>query len=392
MNKLLVLGASIAQIPFIKTAKTLGCYVGVVDYNSNAPAIEFADEYFECSLLDYSGVLKIAKDFDSNGITCGASDVGVLTAARVCAELKLPSLSINTAVNVKDKGAMIKAFESHDVAHPQYQVIESLNDPINIDYPFISKPIDNSGSRGINVIHNNSELDSALKDSFSNSKDGRVIIEEYMVGPEVSVEILIQDNEPYVLQVTDKITTGEPHFIEIGHSQPSQLPQKDIIEIKKLAYKAAKAVGIDNGCAHAEMKITSDGPKMIEIAGRLGGDFITTVLLPTSTGINISEYEIYRALGIPKKFNPESIVCNRGVAVKFIESKPGMVKSVAIDYISEEMVGVEELKFVCKSGIQYGEAENNNDRFGYVIATGKDTQTALDRCDIVLRHICIDME
>ena len=392
MKRLLILGASIAQVPFIRTAKKMGCFVGIVDYNPSAPAIEFADEYYECSLNDVDGVLKSAKEFKADGITCGASDVGVLTAAYVCKDLDLPALSIETANKVKDKGAMIQAFHSCNVAHPAYQVVDSISETIQMDFPIITKPVDNSGSRGINVAHSESELEFALQNSFSCSKAGRVIVEEYLDGPEVSVEILVQDGEPYVLQVTDKITSGEPHFIEIGHSQPSQLPSLDIEAIKKLAYNATKAVGIINGCGHAEIKLTSKGPKMVEIAGRLGGDFITTVLLPISTGVNISEYEISRALGEPKVFDPNSVIGNCGVAVKFIEAKPGKVKSVAIDYLAEEMVGVEEIKLVCKSDIQYGETASNNDRFGHIIATGKTTQIALDRCDKALKRINIEMD
>lgn len=392
MKRLLVLGAPAGQIPFIKTAKKMGCFVGVVDYNPSAPAVEFADEYYECSLIDVGGVLKSAKEFRADGITCGASDVGVLTAAYVCKDLNLPALSIETATKVRDKSAMIQAFQSCNVAHPAYQVVASINETIQIEFPVITKPVDNSGSRGINIAHNEIELKPALQNSFSYSKAGRVIVEEYLDGPEVSVEILIQDGEPYVLQVTDKITSGEPHFIEMGHAQPSQLPPMDIEAIKKLAYNATRAVGIKNGCGHAEIKLTSRGPKMVEIAGRLGGDFITTVLLPISTGVNISEYEILRALGEPKVFDPDRGIGNCGVAVKFIEAKPGKVKSVAVDYLAEEMVGIEEINLVCKSGIQYGEAANNNDRFGYVIATGKTTQIALDRCDKVLERINIEMD
>lgn len=392
MKRLLVLGASIAQIPFIKTAKRMGCYVGVVDYNPEAPAIEFADEYFQSSLLDVDQVLLAAVKFNPDGITCGASDVGVLTASKVCMQLRLPSMSVNTALMVKDKEAMIKAFSRHNVAHPQYIVIQSVDEQIDIDYPVVTKPVDNSGSRGINVARNQSELKLALEDSMACSKSGKVIVEEYIDGPEVSVEVLIQHGEPYILQVTDKITSGEPHFIELGHSQPSQLALVDVDRIKQLAYEATKAVEIQDGCAHVEIKNSSKGPKMVEIAGRLGGDFITTVLLPASTGVNISEYEILRALGNPKEFDPQSIINNRGAAVKFIEAKPGLVKSVDVDYLAEDMVGVEEIKFVCQSGVRYGEAENNNDRFGYVIATGKTAEIALERCDRVLKNLRIHME
>ncbi|SMC40574.1 Biotin carboxylase [Oscillospiraceae bacterium] len=391
MKKLLVLGGSIAQIPFIKTAKNLSCIVAIVDYNKEAPAIEYADQYFECSLLDLSNLRAIANDFKPDGITCGASDVGVENCAILCSEFGLPGLSIDVARRVRDKGIMIEAFSRYGVPHPKYQVVSSIEEPIDIPFPVITKPVDKSGSRGINVAENPSELQAALADSFSVDGTEEVIVEEYMDGPEVSVEILVQNGIPHVLQVTDKMTTGAPHFIEIGHSQPSQLPSDAVDRIRRVAYDAVKAVGMTDGCCHAEIKLTDDGPKMIEIAGRQGGDFITTVLLPISTGINMSEYEIMRSLGTPIPFTEKNGVF-RSVAVRFIEAKPGMLKSISLDYQAEAMIGIEELQFVCKAGVKYGDAQNNNDRFGYVIATGKTPQIAIDRCNKVIGQIDIEMK
>ena len=130
MKKLLILGASISQVPFVKTAKYIGCHVGIVDYNPKAAAIDYADEYFQCSLTDVEGVAKIAEAFSPDGITCGASDIGVMTAAIICQRRNLPGLSIETAVRVKDKGKMIEAFREYGVAHPEYQLVESEEDAI----------------------------------------------------------------------------------------------------------------------------------------------------------------------------------------------------------------------------------------------------------------------
>jgi len=391
MKKILILGASIAQVPFVKTARKLGCYVGIVDYNNSAPAIEYADEYFQSSLLDVDMLCKIAEKFKPNGITCGASDVGVMTCALLCKKYNLPGMSPEIALKVKDKGAMIEAFSKYGVAHPKYQIVNSPNEKIDLDYPVITKPVDNSGSRGINVATDVEELKSALEYSLSCSKSNCVIVEEYMDGPEVSVEILVQNGQPYIIQVTDKITTGEPRFIETGHSQPSQLPKESVEAIKKLAYDATISVGIQDGCCHAEIKLTSKGPKMVEIAGRLGGDFITTVLVPSSTGINMCEYEILRAIGTPKKFeNVDNFL--RGAAVRFITACEGELESIEVDYQAEMMTGIEEMKFVCKSGKIYKGAENNNDRFGYVIATGKTPAIALERCNNALKGVRITMK
>ncbi|MBO2517936.1 MAG: hypothetical protein CW338_11825 [Clostridiales bacterium] len=115
------------------------------------------------------------------------------------------------------------------------------------------------------------------------------------------------------------------------------------------------------------------------------------MLVPASTGINMSEYEVLRAVGTPKKFTDPGFA-NRGAAVRFIEAKAGKVASVEVDYNAEIMVGIEELKFFCRSGKQYSDAQNNNDRFGYVIATGKTVQTAIERCRTALQHVKIAME
>lgn len=385
--RLLVLGATSAQIPFIINAKELGCKVGVVDYNNKAAAIGYADEYFECSLLNIDGVRQISETFMPDGITCGASDVGVVTAATICNERGLPSFPMETALNVKDKYRMIKAFSKCGVPHPEYVVLNKNNlgslDNLVLSFPVVTKPLDKSGSKGINIAYNLVELNHAIEDTFSSTDDDEILIEEFMSGPEVSVEILVQDGEPHILQVTDKITTGAPHFIEIGHSQPSLLPNKDIENIKTLAYNAAKAVGIDNGCAHAEIILTTSGPKMVEIAGRLGGDFITTVLVPTSTGINMAEYEIMRALGKPKKFI-RPISENKPVAVKFIQPPVGQISSYNFDFNKNEIDGVIDFDISFDVDTHYGAAHSNSDRLGYVIATGNTPKEALNRCEMII--------
>ena len=88
----------------------------------------------------------------------------------------------------------------------------------------------------------------------------------------------------HVIQITDKLTTGAPYFVEMGHNQPSLLPKNIQQQIEKVAKMAVKALGIQNGPSHTEIKVTSEGPKIVEIGARLGGDNITTHLVPLSTG------------------------------------------------------------------------------------------------------------
>ncbi|MBR6726534.1 MAG: ATP-grasp domain-containing protein, partial [Clostridia bacterium] len=212
MKKLLIIGASILQLPAIQKAKDMGFYVGVVDYNPNAVGVPFADEFFCVSTIDIEGVVKVAEKFRPNGIMTLATDMPMRSIAAACQKLGLPGISMETAIKSTDKGEMIKCFEMHHVEHPWYFILsapdalDSIKDKIT--YPCISKPTDNAGSRGVMLIHSEKELKEAIAYSSENGRSGGVIVEEYMQGHEVSVEIISTGGEPHVLQVTDKLTTG----------------------------------------------------------------------------------------------------------------------------------------------------------------------------------------
>lgn len=276
-KRLLVLGGSQFQIPLIKRAKSEGYFVGVFDISETAPARKYADYFYSVSLKDREAVLNAAKNFSPDGITVGMVDIAVPTCAYVAQVLNLPGMNLKTAESATDKYKMICAFAAADVPHPKFQLIEKEDSEIakcNIDYPAIVKPIDMAGSRGIFLVHNDAEFKRAVKDSSKLGDSGKVLVEEYLVGPEVSVELIVKNGKAHAIQVTDKTTSGAPHFAETGHLQPSQLDKNIIDSVKKVACSAAESLELKNSLGHAEIKITSSGPKMIEIGARQGGDGI----------------------------------------------------------------------------------------------------------------------
>lgn len=388
-KKLLVLGAPYQQIPILEKAKEMGLYIGIVDYNNKAEGIPYADEYFQESIADKERMLEIAKEFQPDGVIVGVNEVPVKSAAYVCEQLNLPGLGWETALNVSDKGTMIKAFEKNGVAHPEYIVTNTKDIEDNsIPYPVITKPVDKSSSRGLSIAKNIDELKEALEYSLEVSDCKEVIIEEYMEGPEVSVEILVQDGEPHILQVTDKITTGPPHFIEMGHSQPSQLPEDALEEIRELAYNAAKAVGLKNSAGHAEIKLTKNGAKMVEIGGRQGGDCITTKLLVLTTGVELCEYTLSQSVGDNKKFDGEVETIN-SAAIRFIRSTEGTISEISGLEEARAIEGVMEVHPYCHIGDYFPESVSNTDRFCHVIATGETPNQAIERCEEAIKLINI---
>ncbi len=393
MKRLLIIGASILQLPAIKKAKEMGLYVAVADFNPNAIGIQYADEYFNVSTIDEEGIFQVAKRFKADGIMTLATDMPMRSLAYATHKLGLPGISYDTAIKATDKGEMIKVFAENKVAHPWYFIINNLSD-VNeiikeIDYPCISKPLDNSGSRGVMLINTPDELLESIKYSSSQGRKGGVIIEEYLQGKEVSVEVIVMNGQPNVLQVTDKLTTGAPHFVEMGHNQPSLLPADDIVKIKKLAEEAVVAVGIKNGPAHVEIMLTKKGPKMIELGARMGGDCITTHLVPLSTGIDMVEATIKIALGetpnITNKYN-------RGSAIKFIDAPIGKIKAIDGLESVNEIKELREISFVKNVGDYSGNIGNSSDRIGYVICQAEDASKAIKKCDEALEKIKILIE
>lgn len=390
MKKLLIIGASILQLPAIKKAKELGYYVGVIDYDPNAAGIKYADEFFNVSTIDIDGVAETAKKFNPIGIMTLATDMPMRSVAKASKECGLSGITMDTAIKATDKGEMIKAFEEKGVAHPWFYIAED-EEKFNeikekIKYPCIMKPTDSSGSRGVVLVDCLETLEKEYGYTKDNSRQGAVIIEEYMVGPEVSVEVMTVDGEPNVLQVTDKLTTGAPHFVEMGHSQPSRLGEDNVFAIKELAKKAVKAVGIENGPAHVEIMLTKDGPKMVELGARMGGDCITTHLVPLSTGIDMIKATIETACGLEPDIQPR---LNKGSAIRYFNAESGIIS--AIENVEEalKIEGVQEISLVKKVGDKNGEIGSSTDRIGFVIAQADTPDEAVKICEKVLEIVKI---
>lgn len=392
-KKILFLGGSTFQIPNIKQAKKMGLYVGVVDISSNAPAIKYADESFECSIKDEKGVFEIAKAFNADAVSVGICDSAMNTAAYVCEKLGLPGTSVETAKCATDKFEMIKAFERCDVAHPQFQLIEKENlhsTEIKVPYPLVTKPIDAAGSKGIRIARSQDEIYDALEESSKSGYDGNVLVEELMEGPEVSVEIIVQNGIPFVAQVTDKLTSGEPYFVEIGHSQPSHFDGDVLENIKNVARNAAVAVGLKNSIAHAEIMVTKNGPKMVEIGGRMGGDSISEQLIMLSSGYNLSEANINFAFG--KEYVVSQIEHYPFSAVRFVTPENGIIKDIKGIEAAELVEGIFEINMMANIGDSFNDSTDNSQRVGYVIAYGTTRDKAVEACEKAKNLISIEYE
>lgn len=393
MKKLLVIGASFLQLPAIKKAKEMGLDVAVADYDPKAVGIPYADKYFNASTIDIDAICKVAQEYCPDGIMTLATDMPMRSVAAATALLGLPGITMDAAIKATDKGEMIKAFKSYGVESPWYYIIEKESDLKKygdfFTYPCIMKPTDNAGSRGVTLLQSSDDLKKAYDYSVKQSRGGKVIVEEYLQGHEVSVEIMVVDNVVHVLAVTDKLTTGAPHFVEMGHSQPSLLASQNIERIKDLATRAVRAIGISCGPAHVEIMDTEKGPKMIELGARMGGDCITTHLVPLSTGIDMVKATIDVSLNNKPDIKPK---WNMGSSIRFFYAPKGKILSImGLDKVKEQSC-VKDFMINKKVGEYVEDICNSLDRLGYVVTQDDTVRKAICDCEQALNMVKFKVE
>lgn len=397
MKTIMILGASILQLPAIKKAKEMGLRVVAVDMNPEAAGFKEDGIIKEViSTIDIPNVVKAAKRHKVDGVMTLASDMPMRSVAAVAKEMGLVGISDDTAFKATNKAVMRQALYEHGVPVPRFYKVSNREEyekaTAEFHVPFIVKPADNSGSRGIFKISDLNDHQT-IRDTYdysrASSRSGDVVVEEYMEGPEVSVETLTIDGECHIIQITDKLTTGAPHFVEMGHSQPTQLDEVTAENIREVAKAANKAIGIENGPSHTEIIVTVEGPKIVELGARLGGDCITTHLVPLSTGVDMVECCIKIALGekpdIDNRFN-------KGSAIRYFEQHAGVIKSINGLERAMRISGVKDIQIVHGVGDIVTEIENSSARMGFVIAQSECADLAISSCMEAISRITITIE
>ena len=396
-KKIMILGASILQLPAIEKAKEMGLDVIAVDMNPEAIGFEVTGIKKEIiSTIDIPAIIEAAKRHQIDGIMTLATDMPMRSVAAVAREMDLIGIDEDTALKATNKAEMRKALQLGGVSIPKFFKVSNENEykeaVKQFTVPFIVKPADSSGSRGIFEvvdITNQELIKKAYEYCKPYSKVGDVLVEEYMNGPEVSVETLAVDGVCHVIQITDKLTTGAPHYVEMGHSQPTRLNEKIADKISEIAKAANKAIGIKNGPSHTEIIVTSEGPKIVELGARLGGDNITTHLVPLSTGVNMVECCIKIALGEKPDIEAK---WSKGAAIRYFEQHAGIVNNIEGIEEAKRIDGVWQISIVHGVGEKVTEVSSSGARMGFVIAQDTDAETAIKDCYKALGKIKVEIE
>lgn len=395
--RLLVLAAGILQVPVIKKAKEMGIYVIAADGDPNAVGLKYADKAIVVNITSEEDVLKVACKEHIDGVIHPCSEVSMNVMGRLNDELGLSGISREQAIRATNKHLMREAFEKGNAPSPKSMLTENAEDAwIHLQNDFSSdgilKPSRNSGSRGIAKVSRGMDKNDFIKAydiALNESRDKSVLIEQFIEGPEFSIEIIVWNGIVNVLTVTDKKTTGAPHFVELGHNQPSCFSAEDVETLKMAAIAGVKALGVSNCACHAEAKLMDGKAYLMEIGARLGGDFISTELTHLSTGIDLVAAAINVALGIEPDLNPKEDP--KGVCIRYFCPKPGKLVSISnTEILNNPHVYLWEI--YRKVGDIIPEVTSSLCRSGHVIVTEDTPQKAIVLAENLIHNVKMETE
>jgi len=393
MKKLMVLAAGLLQIPVIKKAHEMGYYVIAVDDDPNAPGMTLADKAIvPGGLMNEEKLVAIAKEEQIDGVIHPCSEVAMNVMGRINDELHLCGISKEIAIRATNKHLMREAFEEYGAPSPKSILTKDEEDAWAtfcnaFDTNAILKPSRNSGSRGIAKVEKGISKEafvSLYQRALNESRDHQVLIEQFIEGPEFSVEVIVWKGEPHVLAVTDKKTTEAPYFVELGHNQPSTFPLDVQLKLMNGAVAGCKALGLTNCAAHCELKVQDGEAYLMEIGARMGGDFISTELTHLSSGIDMVAATINVVLGVEPNLNP--VEEKHGVCIRYFTPKPGrLISFTGFEPFSDPHIYQMELYH--RPGDIIPEVKSSLDRSGHVIVIAPTAQEAICKADKIIEEV-----
>jgi biotin carboxylase len=394
---ILILGGGTMQIPAIRLAKAKAWNVIVVDGNPRAEGKALAEYFEHIDIKDKEEIARRAaiykKRIGLDGVFTAGTDFST-TVAFVAGELGLPGISYETACNATDKSRMRSIFMEKGVPSPQFLSLCTDDDPLSISaqlrFPLVIKPVDNMGARGVVRVDNEHELAESFRSAIALSKSGRIIAEEYLEGPELSIDALVWKGEITICGVADRHIFFPPHFVEMGHTLPTNLPAdqaNDAIEVFK---RGVRALGIDIGAAKGDIKITSKGAIIGEIAARLSGGYMSGWTYPYSTGTEVTDAALNIAVGEePGNLAPKK---NDVSAERAFISIPGKIRCITgfENVIKMPKIVAGFIRVAPGADITF--PKNNVEKCGNVIACDSMRENAIASAEKAISSIMIRLE
>jgi biotin carboxylase len=402
---LLIVSGGSEALAGIGRARAMGLHVVVSDGDPRAPGLAAADEALAASTYDVEATVAAARRYHRerrpiDGVICIASDVP-LTVAAVAAELGLPGISLEAARLSGDKLAMKRRLAEHGVPHPAFAAVRTVAElrayVAAPGYPLVLKPVDSRGARGVLLLRDGSiDLEWAHATAQRESPSGRVMVERFLEGPQLSTESLVVDDVVHTVGLADRnyehLARFAPHVIEDGGELPTRLRAAARAQVAATVERAAAALGVRGGTIKGDIVMHHGEPHVIEMAMRLSGGYLCTHEIPLSTGVDFVGLAIRLALGETPDAQELRATRRSGVAQRWLFPTAGRVRRVR----GVEAVSARPEVALCEVRVRTGERvpplASHRSRAGVVIATGATRTQAVASARRAVADIEIEVE
>lgn len=394
---ILILGCGTMQVPALRIAGEMNWYVVAADGNPDAEGKNLCNRFLNIDLKDTGGLIDAARNIRQerglDGVFTAGTDFS-LAVALIAEALNLPGHSSEAARLATDKVAMRQRFMEKGVPSPAFVEVSAADDSSDlarrVPGPWVVKPVDSMGARGVIRIDEMASLDEALAEARSYSRSGRALLETYMEGPEYSLDALIEDGKLLRCGLADRYIFYPPHFIEVGHTIPSAV-SPDIADSLWTAFESGvKALGLTRGAAKGDVKLTPAGPMIGEIAARLSGGYMSGWTWPAASGIEPTRGGLRLAAGLEAEIGAplRNLIC----AERALISIDGTIRKLDGVETAQSLPGISDVFLRYRPGDKVGFPRNNVEKVGNVIATGEDSEQAAARASAALQTLNLELD
>ena len=390
-KSVLIFGVGPLQKSIINRAKLMGLYTVGIDPCADATCKDCVDAFEVVGGQDYEGTCTVVDKYSIDAIVTAATDKPLVMMARIAEKYGFPFYSVETAQWSTDKFLMKQRFIEGGIPCARGRLIHSADEANDLYFPIIVKPRDNSGSRGVKLCRSMEELQTSMSEALEVSHLDTVLVEEYIEGPEYSIESLHHDGKSEVIQFTEKKTTEFPYNVELGHIQPANISDENNQKIREIVAKIGKALNFENCPSHTELKINNRGIFVIETSPRLGGDYITSTLTPLSTGVNLEDELLKISLGEKISPCPQSVQYS---GVRFFAFEEGnIIKHIPDANFVKTWPHVVDFSFNLKEGDSVNQITSSLNRYGHltlVAGNRASIEDAFEKYERTIKGQCLD--
>lgn len=330
MKKIMILAGGNDQIALIEEIRRYfnnNVYIILVDQSNSVRAIQYADKFLPISTMDQEAVLNAAKSEKIDYILTACGDQPLSTMAYVSAQLKLPSyLTEDEVRDLTNKLYMKEKMVKNGIPTSKYIYMDEACDKTLmpfLTYPLVVKPVDSNGSKGVKKVLSHSELDTALKEAFSYSISKHVIIEEFKLGEELSVDIYVEGTNAKLLSITasKKIKENAKSFTIIQSYYPASV-QYDEQKVLEITQKIVDVFKLKDTPLLVQMIVNKDEYSVLEFSARMGGGS-KYKLIEVLSGVDIMKVYVEMVMGGKPKVTPKRQFNN--AIMSYIYCEPGEV-------------------------------------------------------------------